>query len=59
MIHQYLKYAVTGIDRSGKRFSLLYSGKGGYRTAMGINLFKGSVWEIYKGKRKLIKRVFN
>lgn len=51
-----VRYAVTGIDRNGKRFSLRYSN---IRTALGINLWRGSVWEVTNGKRRLIKRVYN
>jgi hypothetical protein len=49
-------YEVTGVDRSGKRFKHAYSSK---FHAMGINLWRGSVWHVRDGKRKLIKRVFN
>jgi hypothetical protein len=51
-----IKYAVTGVTTAGKRFSLLYSS---VRQALGINLYRGSVWEVRNGKRKLIKRVYN
>ena len=47
-------YDVTGVDRSGKRFKLSFSGE---FHAMGINLWRGSVWRVRDGKRTLIKRV--
>ena len=49
-------YDVTGITVRGKRFSLTFEK---YIHAMGINLFRGSVWKVTNGKRKLIKRVYN
>jgi len=49
-------YEVTGVDRSGKRFKLRYGSK---FFAMGVNLYRGSVWRVRDGKRTLIKRVFN
>jgi hypothetical protein len=48
------KFKVTGVDRSGKRFTLHYDCR---MTAMGINLWSGSVWEWCGNKYKLIKRV--
>jgi len=50
------KYHVTGVTKLGHRFKLVYSD---FITAMCINLWKGSVWEVKNGKRKLIKRVMN
>jgi len=50
-----LKYHVTGVDRYGKRFKLIYSR---WIDAAGINLWSGSVWMVFpNGKRKLLKRV--
>jgi len=49
-------YAVTGVTVHGKRFSLLFDN---LFHAMHINLFRGSVWEVVNGKRKLLKRVYN
>ena len=49
-------YEVTGVDRSGRRFKYAYSSA---FHAMGINLWRGSVWHVRDGKRKLIKRVSN
>lgn len=51
-----MTYIVTGVDRNGKRFVKQYSEK---FWAMGINLWRGSVWEVTDGKRRLIKRVYN
>ena len=47
-------YEVTGVDRSGRRFKQAYKSK---FFAMGVNLWRGSVWHVRDGKRKLIKRV--
>ncbi len=49
-------YEVTGVDRSGSRFSISTRSR---IQAMGINLWKGSVWAVKNGKRTLIKRVEN
>lgn len=49
------KYVVTGTTVQGKRFRLVYPT---VFWAMGINLWKGSVWGIKEnGERKLLKRV--
>lgn len=54
---QTASYHVTGITRDNKRFKLIYNS---LSYALGINLYRGSVWEVdEKGKRKLIRRVFN
>lgn len=56
-MNDYIKYDVTGITSSGKRFSLRYSSSA---LAFGINLWCGSVWGVLpSGKRKLLKRVYN
>ena len=49
-------YIVTGVLTNGRRFKLQYSD---YRQAMGINLWRGNVWEVIDGKRKRIKSVTN
>ena len=48
------RYIVTGITVKGQRFRRVY-GNGFF--AMGINLYRGSVWVEENGKRKLLKRV--
>ena len=56
------KLIVTGrYYMKKKRFSSIYTAnEDGYRTAMGINLWNGSVWGLLStGKRKLLKRVNN
>lgn len=55
----FIGFIVTGILTNGKKFKTIYSGSSiGYNTAMGINLFKGSVWAITtSNKKKLIKRI--
>lgn len=50
------RYAVTGVDVYGDRFSLTYSR---YATAACINLYRGSRWLVRNGKRYLIDRVHN
>lgn len=50
-------YIVTGVQyRSTKRFRIVTSS---FLHAICINLWRGSVWEVKGGKRKLIKRVYN
>ena len=53
---KYEKYIVTGVDRNGKRFRKEFSEP---RWAFGINLWRGSVWGLLNGKRKLLNRVYN
>lgn len=51
------EFHVTGINRNGKRFKLVYSS---LYHAMRINLWNGSVYAVLdSGKRKLLKRVYN
>lgn len=51
------RYIVTGLlYNSNKRFRSIYNS---YAFAMGINLWRGSVWHEVNGKRKLIKRIYN
>lgn len=50
-------YVVTGTLVSGQRFPAIHTNNP--RHALGINLYRGSVWEIVNGKRKLLKRVYN
>ena len=50
-------YHVTGVDRCGKRFKIVTANK---IHADGINLYKGTVWEVdCDGKRTMIRRVHN
>lgn len=49
-------YIVTGVDTRGRRFQLKYNS---ISVALSINLYRGSVWEVSNGKRKLLKRVYN
>lgn len=53
-MHECNEFHVTGLNRSGKRFKLVYSS---LYMAMSINLYRGSVYAVLDGKRKLIKRV--
>jgi len=52
------KYLVTGVTTDGKRFSMSFLEQ---KWAFGINLYRGSVWEVHKesGKRRLLRRVWN
>jgi hypothetical protein len=50
------QYAVTGIDREGKKFSLLYPD---WQTAQSINVWRGTKWLIRDGKRYVIQRIYN
>ena len=50
-------YVITEtLYRSNKRFRKVTSS---FLHATSINLWRGSVWEVRDGKRKLIKRVYN
>ena len=50
-------YVVTGFYyNSTRKFRQCYSNP---MQAMGINLWRGRVWQVRNGKRKLIKRVWN
>lgn len=52
------EFHVTGTLRSGQRFKTMKLQS--YSHALGINLWKGSVWGVdEKGKRTLLKRIFN
>ena len=52
-------YRVTRILTNGRRFKAIVTNS--YHYAMGINLYRGSVWEktATGGKWRLIKRVWN
>ena len=54
------RFEVTGVDVYGKRFKQVYGPTAsGFKWAMGINLWRGSVWaRKHNGKRKLIKHVW-
>lgn len=49
-------YVITGVTASGKRFRIETTNQ---VHAMGINLYRGSVWEVDNGRRKLLKRIWN
>lgn len=49
-------YIVTGVRPNGRRFRINCDS---IYIATSINLWRGSVWEIKGGKRKLLKRVYN
>lgn len=49
-------YHVTGVTVNGRRFRIITDD---VMFAMGVNLYRGSVWRVVNNKRKLIKRVWN
>jgi hypothetical protein len=49
-------YVVTGVTVQGKRFRIHTDN---LMHAQCINLYRGSVWAVIDGKRKLINRVWN
>lgn len=52
-----VKFVVTGVDTSGRRFRLTYREP---QWALGINLWRGSVWAVMpNGRRRLVRRVYN
>ena len=54
---QMITYHITGLlYNSRKRFRRTTDN---FMFAMGINLWRGSVWKVTNGKRKLLKRVYN
>lgn len=46
-------YHVTGKTVHGKRFKIVTENP---HHALGINLWRGSVWLVREGKRRLVKR---
>ena len=51
-------YEVTGVLTNGRRFKRMTFTS--YMHAMGINLYRGSVWAREgNGPRKLVRRVWN
>jgi len=50
------RYAVTGTDVKGKKFSLEFDN---WPQAQGINLYRGTKWLIRDGHRHIITRVYN
>lgn len=50
------RYHVTGVTVYGKRFRIETDNP--YH-ALAINLYRGSVWLVRGGKRRLIRRVYN
>ena len=46
-------YVITGTLRNGKRFSPITT-----TTPQHYNIWRGSLWKLIEGKRKLIKRYY-
>ena len=52
-----MKYHVTGVDVTGKRFKIVTNNR---IHAEGINLWRGTKWEVLpNGKRKILVRIWN
>lgn len=51
-----MTYIITGVLTTSKRFKITTTNK---IYAFGINLWRGSVWCLVEGKRRLLKRVYN
>jgi hypothetical protein len=49
-------YHVTGTDTRGKRFRIVTSNP---HHALGINLWRGTVWHVRDGRRTSVRRVEN
>jgi len=50
------KFVVTGVDRNGKRFRLVYDS---WLMASSVNVWRGNVWLLRNGKRRLLQSTFN
>lgn len=50
------KYHVTGVTVYGKRFKIVTENP---HYALGINLYRGSMWLVRNGKRRLVRQVSN
>ena len=50
------RFKITGTDRSGKRFKIETDIAG---FALGINAYRGSLWENIDGTYRLVKRYYN
>ena len=58
-MQKYIGYEVTGKDRSGTRFKLVY-GADGYDTARMINVYNGTLWGLLPHKKRVVlKRYCN
>lgn len=49
-------YLLIGRDCSGRKFRMVYDNP---YFALGINMYRGRMWQVRNGKRKLVKSVFN
>lgn len=47
-------YVITGVLKNGTRFTPITT-----TTPQHYNIWRGSVWLIKDGKRKLVKRIYN
>ena len=50
------RFKITGTDRSGKRFRIETDNA---QYALGINAYRGSLWENIDGTYKLVRRYYN
>lgn len=49
-----IKYVITGVLRNGKRFTPIHT-----ITPQHYNIWRGTIWRLVKGKRKLVQRIYN
>lgn len=47
-------YCITGILKNGRRFKPIYT-----TTPQHYNIWKGSIWILKEGKRKLLTAIYN
>lgn len=47
-------FVITGYDVNNKRFNPIYT-----NTPQHYNIYRGNIWKIINGRRKLIKRIYN
>lgn len=48
------QFVITGIDKSGKRFSPIHTD-----TPQHYNIWNGTIWKIVEGKRKKVRTIYN
>lgn len=50
------KYHVTGVDLNGRRFKIVTDNP---HWALAINVYRGTVWQVRDGRRRIIRRIYN
>ena len=48
------KYVITGVLRNGRRFNPINTD-----TPQHYNIWRGTIWKLVNGKRKLVVRIWN